>query len=148
MWAALNFLGGPLARISLYSTGAKATKSSLLVFLALMAVTPVLKTLTEATSSDSIWALTAVLFVLNVLLADYSGPAKGKLAAVAAGQEKNALTSVLSVNAAISASVVLASRLTTNLAAFALVLLAVVLFALFPIPRKRLKVRNLLSASN
>jgi phosphatidylinositol N-acetylglucosaminyltransferase subunit C len=52
--------------------GAKALKSSILVFLALMALSPVLRTLTAATSSDSIWALSAFLFVLNALLADYS----------------------------------------------------------------------------
>lgn len=95
-----------------------------------MSVTPVLKTLTEATSSDSIWALSAILFMLNVLLADYGGPQPGP----------HRLTSILSMNAAISASVVLASRLRTNLAVFALVLLAVMFFALFPILRKLLKV--------
>jgi phosphatidylinositol glycan class C protein len=50
------------------------------------------------------------------------------------------LTSVMSMNAAISASVVLASRLKTNSSVFGLVLLAVLLFALFPILQKRLKV--------
>jgi phosphatidylinositol N-acetylglucosaminyltransferase subunit C len=50
----------------------KALKSSILVFLALMSLAPVLRTLSAATSSDSIWALSAVLFVLNVLLADYT----------------------------------------------------------------------------
>ena len=52
--------------------GAKIVKSSILVFLALMSVSPVLRTLTAATSSDSIWALSACLFVLNALLADYT----------------------------------------------------------------------------
>lgn len=50
------------------------------------------------------------------------------------------LPAVLSMNAAISASVVLASRLDSNLAVFALVLFAVQLFALFPIVRQRLQV--------
>jgi phosphatidylinositol N-acetylglucosaminyltransferase subunit C len=114
------------------SIGIKTVKSSILVFLALIAVTPVLKTLTEATSSDSIWALAAILFGLNVLLADYGGPAPGP----------HHLTSVMSMNAAISASVVLASRLKTNLSVFGLILFAVLLFALFPILRKCLKVRD------
>lgn len=56
------------------SQGAKAIKSSLLVFLALIALSPVLRTLTAATSSDSIWALSACLFILNALLADYGSP--------------------------------------------------------------------------
>ncbi|KAG5638969.1 hypothetical protein H0H81_008189 [Sphagnurus paluster] len=50
----------------------KAIKSSILIFLALLSLSPVLRTLTAATSSDSIWALSAVLFLLNALLADYS----------------------------------------------------------------------------
>lgn len=44
------------------------------VFLALVGLAPVLKTLTAATSSDSIWSLSAVLFCLNALLADYRAP--------------------------------------------------------------------------
>lgn len=52
--------------------GAKTVKSSILIFLALLALSPVLRTLTSATSSDSIWALAACLFMLNVVLADYT----------------------------------------------------------------------------
>ncbi|GLB34705.1 putative phosphatidylinositol n-acetylglucosaminyltransferase [Lyophyllum shimeji] len=108
----------------------KALKSSILIFFALMSLSPVLRTLTAATSSDSIWALSAVLFILNALLADYS---------VHDGQVHERLTSVLSMNAAISASVVLASRLTTDVAVFALVLFSVQAFALFPMLRHRLQ---------
>jgi len=50
------------------------------------------------------------------------------------------LTSVLSINAAISASVVLASRLPDDISVFALMLYAVVLFAMFPVLRHRLQV--------
>jgi phosphatidylinositol glycan class C protein len=50
------------------------------------------------------------------------------------------LTSVLSMNAAISSSVVLASRLSDDLAVFALILFAVQAFALFPMLRQRLQV--------
>jgi Phosphatidylinositol N-acetylglucosaminyltransferase len=57
------------------------------------------------------------------------------------------LTSVLSMNAAISASVVLASRLSTNVAVFALTLFSVQSFALFPILRVRLQVVNLVCSS-
>jgi phosphatidylinositol glycan class C protein len=42
--------------------------------MALLALAPVLKTLTEATSSDSIWALSFSLFGLHILLADYTPP--------------------------------------------------------------------------
>ncbi|KAF8516174.1 phosphatidylinositol N-acetylglucosaminyltransferase [Hysterangium stoloniferum] len=111
---------------------AKAIKSSILVFFALLALSPVLRTLTAATSSDSIWALSACLFILNALLADYGSSRE-------LGQHRERLTFVLSMNAAISASVVLASRLSTNIAVFALTLFSVQSFALFPILRVRLQ---------
>ena len=47
---------------------------------------------------------------------------------------------MLSMNAAVSASVVLASRLSTNVSVFALVLFSILSFALFPILRRRLQV--------
>ena len=48
---------------------------------------------------------------------------------------------MLSINAAISAAVVLASRLHEDLAVFALMLFSVEAFALFPVLRRRLQVR-------
>jgi phosphatidylinositol glycan class C protein len=48
-----------------------------MMFLALMALSPVLRTLTAATSSDSIWALAAILFIINALLADYTATNPG-----------------------------------------------------------------------
>ncbi|KAL1739451.1 phosphatidylinositol N-acetylglucosaminyltransferase subunit C [Schizophyllum fasciatum] len=109
----------------------RAVKASILLFLALMCLAPVLRTLTAATSSDSIWAMAAALFMLNALLADYTPMP---------GHARERLTSVLSTNAAISSSVVLASRLAHDLAVFALTLFAVEVFALFPMLRRRLQV--------
>jgi phosphatidylinositol glycan class C protein len=131
--------------------GSKTFKSSILVFFVLMALAPVLRTLSAATSSDSIWALSAVLFMLNALLSDYT-PASSLDVGVQAGyvcipQLRNelsayacSLSTVLSVNAAISASVVLASRLTDDISVFALILLAVELFALYPMLRRGIQV--------
>lgn len=139
-------------------TGAKAAKASILVFLALIALAPILRTLTAPTSSDSIWALSICLFILNAGLADYSSVRRGgqvrerydlahacssrlqRLTGMVLHSFALRLTSVLSMNAAISAAVVLASRLHEDLAVFALVLFAVLLFALFPILRHRLQV--------
>lgn len=66
-----------IAQMASHHTGVKAVKSSILIFLALMSLSPVLKTLTAATSSDSIWALSATLFGVNALLADYSSISLG-----------------------------------------------------------------------
>lgn len=46
-------------------------KSSLLTILYLLTLSPVLKSLTNSTSSDSIWALSAWLCLLNVMFNDY-----------------------------------------------------------------------------
>ncbi|KAF8203641.1 phosphatidylinositol N-acetylglucosaminyltransferase subunit C [Pholiota molesta] len=109
----------------------KILKPSIMMFLALMSLSPVLRTLTAATSSDSIWALSAVLFILNALLADYT--------ATEVPGTHEGLSSVLSMNAAVSASVVLASRLTTDVSVFALMLFSIQSFVLFPMLRHRLQ---------
>ncbi|KZP31329.1 phosphatidylinositol N-acetylglucosaminyltransferase [Athelia psychrophila] len=133
-WEWLEYRGDKNNLANRILTGAQTLKSSILVFLALLALSPVLKTLSAATSSDSIWALSAFLFVLNALLADYSP-------GTTTGQPRDRLTSVLSMNAAMSSSVVLASRLSEDLAVFALMLFSVQVFALFPMLRQRLQVR-------
>ena len=43
-----------------------------MVFLSLVSLSPILRTLTATTTSDSIWALAAILFFLNTLLGDYT----------------------------------------------------------------------------
>jgi len=97
-----------------------------------MSLSPVLRTLSAATSSDSIWALSACLFLLNILLADYGSSSP-------VNQAPERLTSVLSMNAAISSSVVLASRLSNDLAVFALIQFSVQSFTLFPMLRRQLQ---------
>jgi phosphatidylinositol glycan class C protein len=123
---------------SICGLGARAVKASLLIFLALIALAPILRTLTAPTSADSISALTTALFLVHAALADYS------YAAFPVQRER--LTSVLSINAAISAAVVLASRLHNDLAVFALMLFSVEAFALFPILRRRIQVRTVPTA--
>jgi phosphatidylinositol glycan class C protein len=137
-----------------------------MMFLVLMSLSPVLRTLSAATSSDSIWALAALLFTLNALLADYTANVsedeinEGYVSICYICFEVffiylgviylsiyllllDRLSSVLSMNAAVSASVVLASRLSTNVSVFALVLFSILSFALFPILRRRLQVNNI-----
>ena len=52
--------------------GARTVGASLLIFLALIALTPILRTLTAPTSADSIWALATALFLVHAALADYT----------------------------------------------------------------------------
>ncbi|KAI0348018.1 phosphatidylinositol N-acetylglucosaminyltransferase [Trametopsis cervina] len=143
VWGSIfSFIGGyslwellhwPREQGSRLADFAKAVKSSILVFLGLLALSPVLRSLTAARSSDSIWALSAALFILNVLLADYS-----PLTMFSHAHER--FSSVLSTNGAIASSVVLASRLVDDISVFALVLFSIQSFALFPTLRRRLQV--------
>lgn len=56
----------------IWGPGARTVKASLLVFLSLIALAPILRTLTAPTSADSISALTTALFLVHAALADYS----------------------------------------------------------------------------
>lgn len=96
--------------------------------LTLHALSPVLRTLSEATTSDSIWAFSAMLFGCHWALADYSmQPTTRPL-----------LSSALSLNLAMCASVVLSSRLSSDVDVFALLLAALQLFAIYPLLRQRI----------
>ncbi|ORX49740.1 phosphatidylinositol N-acetylglucosaminyltransferase, partial [Piromyces finnis] len=83
---------------------------------------PILKTLTEKTSSDTIYALTVIFFIGNLFLHDYSGKITKNIR----------FPDSLSINLAIFASVLLASRLTSNKGVFGLLAFAVEWFALLP----------------
>lgn len=48
-------------------------KTGILIFAILLGFSPILKTLTDKTSSDTIYALTVIFFIGNLFLHDYSG---------------------------------------------------------------------------
>ncbi|KAI9632299.1 phosphatidylinositol N-acetylglucosaminyltransferase-domain-containing protein [Dioszegia hungarica] len=118
--------------------------------LLLSLLSPVLGTLTSATTSDSIWPLAGGLFFVHLLLADFStgtdarirrlvlqrreAKRRGSISAATQLEEvqEKSLTSSLSLTSALSASIVLASRLSSTAEVFSLVLLAVALFAGWP----------------
>lgn len=109
-----------------------------ILLLLLYALSPVLKTLTEATTSDTIYPLAFLLFALHVSLADNTlrGSKGGRVSGSsdsAAPAAPPRLSSALSLNAATSASLVLASRLTRNSHVFALMFASIIAFALFPL---------------
>ncbi|XP_041068958.1 phosphatidylinositol N-acetylglucosaminyltransferase subunit C isoform X1 [Carcharodon carcharias] len=87
---------------------------------------PVLKTLTESISTDTIYAMSVFMLLGHLIFFDY-----GATAAI--------VSSTLSLNMAIFASVCLASRLPSSLHAFVTVTLAIEVFALWPMFQKKLK---------
>ncbi|KAK3695910.1 glycosylphosphatidylinositol anchor biosynthesis [Vermiconidia calcicola] len=102
-------------------------KSAVLIYCSLLGLSPILKSLTLSTSSDSIWALSSWLMVLNVMTFDYGAGPEAKFPAP------------LSTNAALMASTVLASRLPSTTHVFSLTLFSIEVFGLFPVFRRHLR---------
>lgn len=63
------------APTSRYQQRASTIKSAVLIYAALLGLSPILKSLTKSTTSDSIWAISTWLLMMNVAFFDYSsGP--------------------------------------------------------------------------
>ncbi|KAF7587759.1 hypothetical protein BBP40_006804 [Aspergillus hancockii] len=105
-------------------------KSAFLIYCALLGLSPILKSLTKSTASDSIWAMSCWLLITNIFSFDY-GSGEG------AGATK--FPASLSTNAAVMASTVLASRLPSTTHVFSLMLFSMEVFGLFPIFRRQLR---------
>jgi hypothetical protein len=83
-------------------------------------LSPILKTLTDTISTDTIYAMTTFMMIIHLIFFDYGVPAA-------------IVSSSLSLNAAIFGSVCLASRLSSPFHAFVLLSNAVECFVLLPI---------------
>lgn len=60
---------------SRYQQRVSTVKSAVLIYAALLGLSPILKSLTKSTTSDSIWAISTWLLMMNVAFFDYSsGP--------------------------------------------------------------------------
>lgn len=66
--------GESMSRLSPRNQQRLATvKSAILIYCALLGLSPILKSLTKSTTSDSIWAMSCWLMCINVFFFDYSG---------------------------------------------------------------------------
>jgi phosphatidylinositol glycan class C protein len=108
-------------------------KSAFLIYFSLLGLSPILKSLTKSTASDSIWAMSCWLLFMNIFSFDY-GRGEG------AGATK--FPASLSTNAAVMASTVLASRLPSTTHVFSLMLFSMEVFGLFPIFRRQLRQKS------
>ncbi|KIX06213.1 uncharacterized protein Z518_04188 [Rhinocladiella mackenziei CBS 650.93] len=136
----------------------KTFKSACLIYFALLGLSPILKSLTRSTSSDSIWALATWLLIINIFFFDYGSlyippqprkpPPPLETSSAAPTNPSPAhfnsfrsppFPSSLSTNAALMASTVLASRLLTTTAVFSLTLFSIQVFGLFPVFRRHLR---------
>lgn len=53
-------------------------KSAVLIYCVLLGLSPILKSLTKSTTSDSIWAMTSFLTIINISFFDYGGAVGAK----------------------------------------------------------------------
>ncbi|OAG10633.1 phosphatidylinositol N-acetylglucosaminyltransferase [Paraphaeosphaeria sporulosa] len=105
-------------------------RSALLIYAALLGLSPILKSLTKSTTSDSIWALSTWLLFMNVAFFDYGSGSGAHLPAS------------ISTNSALMASTVLASRLPSTTHVFSLTLFSIEVFGLFPLFRRQLRAKS------
>ncbi|OMJ07950.1 Phosphatidylinositol N-acetylglucosaminyltransferase GPI2 subunit [Smittium culicis] len=110
----------------------KMVRSVITFALILYFLSPVLRTLTKDTSSDTIWALTVVFFILNLAFHDYAANNLTRISSIGS----------ISMNAAVLACVLLASRLSSDNAVFAFLVVALLWFALFPLLRRLLIIHS------
>lgn len=130
-------IGNPDPQPSLFSSRNQqrlaTVKSAFLIYFSLLGLSPILKSLTKSTASDSIWAMSCWLLIMNIFSFDY-GSGEG------AGATK--FPASLSTNAAVMASTVLASRLPSTTHVFSLMLFSMEVFGLFPIFRRQLRQKS------
>jgi phosphatidylinositol glycan class C protein len=113
-------------------------KSALLIYFTLLGLSPILKSLTMSTSPDSIWAMSFLLFTINIFFFDYGTPPPSSTA----NSSNNNIPASLSTNAALMASTVLASRLPSTGQVFSLTLFSIEVFGLFPVFRRYARQRS------
>lgn len=138
-------------------------KSATLYLLFGFGLSPILMTLTETISTDTIYAMTTFMLLANVIFHDYGANAALWVALSSRKLFKSyriitienrstllhfRVSQSLSLNAAIFAAVCLASRLASVYDAFVTLMWAVLVFAMWPQFRQRVKVCTQTNISN
>lgn len=93
-------------------------------FILLFLLSPVLKSLAETISTDTIYACSVMMILVHLLLNDYTRPLSSNMKVI--------VSNSLSLNSIVFCSVCLASRLSTNFHVFLLLLNTVQYFVLYP----------------
>lgn len=134
----------PTGRNSRAYVRVSTIKSAILIYFTLLGLSPILKSLTRSTSSDSIWAMSFWLLAINIFFFDYSGSsaATGVSGSGPRTHSKQMPVASLSTNAALMASTVLASRLPSTGQVFSLTLFSIEVFGLFPVFRQYARHRS------
>ncbi|ODV61477.1 phosphatidylinositol N-acetylglucosaminyltransferase [Ascoidea rubescens DSM 1968] len=117
----------------------KLFKSSVVIISFLLSLSPILKSLTNSISSDSIWALSFWLCILNILTNNYqfSNNTKDN------NKNKDNYTySIVAFNIQFSNLIVLASRLSSIIQVFCFILISIQFISIYPIFQHHLRIYN------
>lgn len=121
-------------------------KSSALIVFAILAMSPILKSLTQSTSSDSIWSISCWLLLGNICFHDYSyysrEHTKTTTSSSSSVSTKDRFRGMPSTNMAMSSAIVLASRLDSTMSVFWFVLFSVQIFSVWPTFQRWLRDRE------
>lgn len=101
-------------------------KTGIIFIISGFTVSPILKTLTETISTDTIYTMVTLMMIIHLIFFDY-------------GVKVAIVSPSLSINSAIFAGVCLASRLTSSYQAFALLTFATDIFVLSTVIRSKLR---------
>lgn len=93
---------------------------------------PVLHTLTDTISTDTIYTTTFLMMLIHLVFFDYGVPAA-------------VVSNSLSLSAAVFASICLSSRLSSAYQAFILITISIKFFVLFPLLRSKIKELNIIT---
>ncbi|PRT56094.1 Phosphatidylinositol N-acetylglucosaminyltransferase GPI2 subunit [Wickerhamiella sorbophila] len=96
-----------------------SVKSAILILFAVLSLTPIFTSLTRSTSSDSIWSISAWLCAVNLAFSSRPLPESSSVL-------------ILSINIALCAAIVLASRLHTPEAVFWFMVFSIQVYVLLP----------------
>lgn len=132
----------PAARNSRAYVRLSTIKSAVLIYFTLLGLSPILKSLTRSTSSDSIWSMSFWLLAINIFFFDYSGRVGSGTGTTHGSANRKMPVASLSTNAALMASTVLASRLPSTGQVFSLTLFSIEVFGLFPVFRQYARHRS------
>ncbi|RLV95546.1 Phosphatidylinositol N-acetylglucosaminyltransferase GPI2 subunit [Spathaspora sp. JA1] len=102
-------------------------KTFLLISFILFMVSPILESLTKSTASDSIWALSFVLCIANVVFHEYS------MNSAQQQQKFRPHRPIISTNISLSNAIVLASRLSSTNHVFQFILVSIQINILLPL---------------
>ncbi|ODQ82760.1 hypothetical protein BABINDRAFT_159273, partial [Babjeviella inositovora NRRL Y-12698] len=107
-------------------------KPTVIIIFITLVLSPVLKSLTKSTSSDSIWALSVFLNIVNLISHDYfSNPYYIADSPDSASPKPSKLMTTFSTNVLIANSILLASRLRSSLAVFFFITISIQVNGLF-----------------